>query len=154
MGTTMMAIMFELTCYYYSFMFVVAFLYEKRKDVGALLLAATAMTGFLDWAPTKYLPNGLPWDRIKMSQWLDEQYTWMSLAIIIAFVWALYQFAYPPEAQAKLAVAGGPADAAPEASADGEDAGDEDAAGKKGARRAKRNGVRPSGGKRPGGASK
>jgi hypothetical protein len=149
MGTTMMAIMFELTCYYYSFMFVVALLYEKRKEVGALLLAATAMTGFLDWAPTKYLPNGLPWDRIKMSQWLDEQYTWMSLAIIIAFVWALYQFAYPPEAQAKLAVAGGPPS---EASADEDD--DADEGDKKDARRGKRTGARPSGGKRPGGSSK
>jgi len=99
MGTTMMAIMFELTCYYYSFMFVVAFLYEKRKEAGALLLAATAMTGFIDWAPTKYLPNTLPWDRMKMPQWLDEQYTWMSLAIIVAFIWILYRFAYPPEAQ-------------------------------------------------------
>ena len=101
MGTTMMAIMFELTCYYYSFMFVVAFLYEKRKEAGALLLAATAMTGFIDWAPTKYLPNTLPWDRMKMPQWLDEQYTWMSLAIIVAFVWILYRFAYPePQAAA------------------------------------------------------
>jgi hypothetical protein len=134
MGTMMMAIMFELTCYYYSFMFVVAFLYEKRKEAGALLLAATAMTGFLDWAPTKYLPNGMPWDRMKMPQWLDEQYTWMSLAIIVAFVWILYRFAYPPEAQ--LAAAG-PADAVPAASDDGDD---EDDAPKKTARRAGRSG--------------
>jgi hypothetical protein len=95
MGTMMMAVMFELTCYYYSFMFVVAFLYEKRKEAGALLLAATAATGFIDWAPTKYLPNRLPWDRMKMPQWLDEQYTWMSVFIIAAFVWILYKFAYP-----------------------------------------------------------
>jgi len=107
MGTMMMAILFELTCYYYSFMFVVAFLYEKRKEAGALLIAATAMTGFLDWAPTKYLPNTPPWDHLRMPQWLDEQYTWMSLAIIIAFVWILYQFAYPPP-EPVPAVADGP----------------------------------------------
>ena len=45
-----------------------------------------------------------------MPQWLDEQYTWMSLAIIIAFVWILYQFAYPPP-EPVLAVADGPAPA-------------------------------------------
>ena len=66
MGTMFMAILFELTCYYYSFLFVVALLYEKRKEAGALLLAATAMTGFLDWAPTKYLPNTQPWIDLKM----------------------------------------------------------------------------------------
>jgi hypothetical protein len=134
MGTMMMAIMFELTCYYYSFMFVVAFLYEKRKEAGALLLASTFMTGFIDWAPTKYLPNGLPWDRMKMPQWLDEQYTWMSLAIIVAFVWILYRFAYPPEAQL---AAEGPADA-DAAAAEG---GVEDETRKKGPRRAGRNGA-------------
>src|SRR5262249_25732975 len=66
MGTMFMAILFELTCYYYSFMFVAALLYEKRKEAGALLLAATATTGFLDWAPTKYLPNTPPWDHLKI----------------------------------------------------------------------------------------
>jgi hypothetical protein len=131
MGTMMMAIMFELTCYYYSFMFVVAFLYEKRKEAGALLLAATAMTGFLDWAPTRYLPNTPPWDHIRMPQWLDEQYTWMSLAIIVAFVWILYQFAYP---EPQAALAGGPAPGVP-------DAEEPEAAGeKKGPRRGKRPG--------------
>jgi hypothetical protein len=133
MGTMMMAIIFELTCYYYSFMFVVAFLYEKRKEAGALLLAATAMTGFLDWAPTRYLPNTPPWDHLKMPQWLDEQYTWMSLAIIVAFVWILYQFAYP---EPQLATAGGPA---PVDDVDGDDA-DADAQ-KKGGKRGKRGGA-------------
>ena len=132
MGTMMMAIMFELTCYYYSFMFVVAFLYEKRKEAGALLVAATATTGFLDWAPTKYLPNTRLWDHFRMPQWLDEQYTLMSLFIIVAFVWILYRFAFP-EPQAAPAVAGGPP---PDGDGDGDDA----AATRKGARRAKRGG--------------
>jgi hypothetical protein len=148
MGTMMMAIMFELTCYYYSFMFVVAFLYEKRKEAGALLVAATAMTGFLDWAPTKYLPNTPPWDHLRMPQWLDEQYTWMSLAIIVAFVWILYQFAYP-QAEPVPAVAGAPGDAA-----DDDDDGAKDEpkgegeAKRKGPRRGKRNGVGSRGGRR------
>jgi hypothetical protein len=146
MGTTMMAIMFELTCYYYSFMFVVALLYEKRKDAGALLLAATFMTGFLDWAPTKYLPNTPVWDHLRMPQWLDEQYTWMSLAIIVAFIWILYNFAYPPEGQAALATAGGPSDAP--AGDDDREAGDAKDDGKAGARRGKRGGARAPGGRR------
>jgi hypothetical protein len=145
MGTMMMAVMFELTCYYYSFMFVVAFLYEKKKEAGALLLAATAATGFIDWAPTKYLPSSRLWDNLRMSQWLDEQYTWMSLAIIAAFVWILYRFAFP-EPQAEPAGAGGPTPV------DDADDGDADApAARKGPRRGKRGGAKSgaSGGKRP-----
>jgi hypothetical protein len=137
MGTTMMAVMFELTCYYYSFMFVVAFLYEKRKEAGALLVAATAMTGFLDWAPTKYLPNTLPWDRMKMPQWLDEQYTWMSLAIIVAFVWILYRFAYP---EPQPAVAGGPSGGALVDADDDDEGGGASAAEANDARRSGRGG--------------
>jgi hypothetical protein len=138
MGTTMCAIMFELTCYYYSFMFVVAFLYEKRKEAGALLLAATAMTGFLDWAPTKYLPNTMPWERMKMPQWLDEQYTWMSLAIIVAFIWILYRFAYPEPQPAA-----GPVDAdAAAAAGEGAPVSSSSEAPKKSGRGANRNGAR------------
>jgi hypothetical protein len=94
LGTTLMAVNIQLTCYYYSFLFVVALLYEKRREVGVLLLACTAATGFLDWAPTRYLPNTPPWDHLRMPQWLDEQYTWMSAATVGAFVWILYRFAY------------------------------------------------------------
>jgi hypothetical protein len=125
MGAMMMAVPFELTCYYYSFMFVVAFLYEEKREAGALLLAATAATGFLDWAPTKYLPNTPPWDHLKISTWLDEQYTWMSVAILVAFVWILYKFVYPDQA-AVPAVAGGPSPGADDAQKDDKDDKDED----------------------------
>ncbi len=103
MGTMMIAVGVELTCYYYSFMFATAFLYEKRKDAGAIMLGITAATGFFDWAPTRYLPDTKPWANLKMPQWLDEQYMWMSVATLLGFVWILYRFAYPPED----AVAGG-----------------------------------------------
>jgi hypothetical protein len=139
MGTMMMAILFELTCYYYSFMFVVAFLFEKRKDAGALLIAATAATGFIDWSPTKYLPSSSPWDHLRMPQWLDEQYTWMSVAIIIAFVWILYQFAYPPP-EPVPAVADGPGPA-------GADDGPDEAP-KRAPRRGPRSGGAAKGGRR------
>jgi hypothetical protein len=105
MGAMMIAVGVELTCYYYSFLFGVAFLYEKRKDAGAILLGITAATGFIDWAPTRYLPDTRPWAGLKMPQWLDEQYMWMSVATLLGFVWILYRFAYPPE-NAVPAVAG------------------------------------------------
>jgi hypothetical protein len=141
MGTTFMAVLFELTCYYYSFMFVVALLYEKKRDAGALLLAATAFTGFLDWAPTKYLPNTPPWDHLKISTWLDEQYTWMSLGIVVAFVWTLYKFAYP-EPLPEGAVAEGPS---PDAAG-----GDDDEVGSRAAQKRgpKRSGVGKGGARR------
>jgi hypothetical protein len=124
MGAMMMAVFFELTCYYYSFMFIIAFLYEERKEAGAWLLGATMFTGFFDWAPTKYLPNTGPLAHIRMPQWLDEQYTWMSVAILVAFAAILYKFAYP-EPEAVPAVAGGPAGATTGDDAEGE--GDDDA---------------------------
>jgi len=106
MGAMMIAVGVELTCYYYSFLFAVAFLYEKRKDAGAILLGITAATGFMDWAPTRYLPDSRPWADFKMPQWLDEQYMWMSVATLAGFVWILYRFAYPPEnAVGEVAVA-------------------------------------------------
>lgn len=99
MGAMMMAVGVELTCYYYSFLFAVSFLYAKRREAGAILLGVTGVTGFIDWAPTKYLPNTGIWANLKMSQWLDEQYMWMSVATLIGFVWILYRFGYlpPPE---------------------------------------------------------
>ena len=54
---------------------------ERRS--GAILLGVTAATGFIDWAPTKYLPNTGFWANLKMSQWLDEQYMWMSVATLV-----------------------------------------------------------------------
>ncbi|MES1209804.1 MAG: hypothetical protein ABUS79_28040, partial [Pseudomonadota bacterium] len=105
MGTMMIAVGVELTCYYYSFMFATAFLYEKRKDAGAIMLGITAATGFFDWAPTRYLPDTKPWANLKMPQWLDEQYMWMSVATLLGFVWILYRFAYPPENAVEVASA-------------------------------------------------
>jgi hypothetical protein len=95
MGATMMAVGIELTCYYYSFMFAVAFLYYKRHEVGAIILGITAATGFIDWAPTKYLPTTGFWANRRMPEWLDEQYTLMSVAVLAGFIWILYRFAYP-----------------------------------------------------------
>ena len=96
MGTMMIAVGIELTCYYYSFLFAIAFLYSKRKEAGAILLGVTAATGFLDWAPTKYLPSTGPLANLRISEWLDEQYMLMSVATLVGFVWIMYEFAIKP----------------------------------------------------------
>jgi hypothetical protein len=86
----------ELTCYYYSFLFATTFLYSKRKEAGAIMLGVTAATGFIDWAPTKYLPSTGPLANFRISQWLDEQYMLMSVATLVGFVWIMYEFAMKP----------------------------------------------------------
>ena len=58
------------------------------------MLGVTAATGFIDWAPTKYLPNTGLSQCSEISQWLDEQYMWMSVATLAGFVWILYLFAH------------------------------------------------------------
>ncbi len=96
MGSMMIAVGVELTCYYYSFMFATTFLYSKRKEAGAIMLGVTALTGFIDWAPTKYLPSTGPLANFRLSQWLDEQYMMMSVVTLVGFVWIMYQFAVEP----------------------------------------------------------
>jgi len=89
----MIAVGVELTCYYYSFLFATTFLYYKRKEAGAILLGVTAATGFIDWAPTKYLPSTGPLSGIRISQWLDEQYMLMSIVTLVGFVWIMHVYA-------------------------------------------------------------
>jgi hypothetical protein len=106
MGAMMIAVGVELTCYYYSFLWAVALLYEKRKEVGAILLAVTGMTGFIDWAPTKYLPQTRAWENFRMPQWLDEIYFWMSVATLIGFAWILWRFQLPAAGTVPAVAAG------------------------------------------------
>jgi hypothetical protein len=91
MGAMMIAVGVELTCYYYAFLFAVALLYEKRQEAGAALLAITAITGFIDWAPIPSMPG-----------WLDERYMWMSIFTLIGFGWVMFRFAAPDGARAFL----------------------------------------------------
>jgi hypothetical protein len=102
LGGMTMAVGVELTCYYYSFLFAITLLYHKRREAGAILLGATALTGFIDWSPTRYLPDVKPWMNFKFSQWLDEQYMAMSVVTLAAFCLILYRFAHarPLEASA------------------------------------------------------
>jgi hypothetical protein len=97
LSATLIAVGVELTCYYYSFLIVVALLYNKRKEAGAALLLVTASTSFIDWAPTRFLPDTGIWRWLKMPTWLDEQYMYMGAATLLGFLWILYRFGFVPE---------------------------------------------------------
>ena len=81
LGTGMIAFGAELTCYYYCFYMAMAPLHEKRREVGLLLAAMCAVGQFVAWTPFA-----------GMSGWLDEQYTAMSVAAILATgaIWWLF----------------------------------------------------------------
>jgi len=98
MGSMLIPVGIELTCYYYSFLFATTFLYSRRKEAGAIMLFVTAATGFIDWAPTKYLPSTGPLATLRISQWLDEQYMLMSVVTLVGFVWIMYLFATQSDA--------------------------------------------------------
>jgi hypothetical protein len=84
LGVTFIPLGAELTSYYYAFIMGVALLHEKREEVGRWLLMLTAFTQFVAWAP-------LP----RMARWLDEQYTLMSAATLLAFGALLWLFREP-----------------------------------------------------------
>jgi len=98
LSATLIAFGVELTCYYYSFIIVVALLYYKHEVAGRWLLAVTAFTQFIGWAPIQGMPawlgkilpgswrNAAAFKNFGMPTGLDEQYTWMALATLFGFV--------------------------------------------------------------------
>jgi hypothetical protein len=108
LSSVMIAVIPELTCYYYSFLIATAALYSVRKEAGMVMLGITAATGFIDMAPTAYLPTWWPsaLNFVRMPTWLDEQYTWMSLATLIGLGWILYDFGVLQHQEKALALAG------------------------------------------------
>jgi hypothetical protein len=87
----------ELTCYYYSFLIVVALLWTINDRFGVHLLALTAFTQFAAWAPF-----GMP-------SWFDEQYTFMSIATVLVLIVIVWQYLQ----QLRPAIAGAPAEGLP-----------------------------------------
>jgi hypothetical protein len=88
LSTSFCAIGASLTSYYYAFVLVVALLYEEREEIGRILLACTAFTQFIAWAP---IGNGwLDNEYVQMSRWIDEQHMLYSLGTVIAFVLILW----------------------------------------------------------------
>ncbi|MEO5769592.1 MAG: discoidin domain-containing protein, partial [Polyangia bacterium] len=97
LSSMMIAVVPELTCYYYSFLIVMALLWHTRREVGLALMAVTAATGFIDWAPTQFLPRVFPFSYLQMPTWLDEQYTWMSVATLLGIGYILYEYGFVPK---------------------------------------------------------
>ncbi len=87
LGTVVIAFAVELTSYYYAFLFVPALLWSRWRWAGPLLLALCAFSQLVSLAP---LPG--------MSTWRDEQYTWISLATLLALSVLLARFALKPAA--------------------------------------------------------
>lgn len=83
-GSMFIAVGVELTCYYYAFIIIPAMLWEKRRDVGWALLALTALSEIVSFGNE----IGLKW----LPGWLDEQYTLISAATLVAFGLVLWWF--------------------------------------------------------------
>jgi hypothetical protein len=81
LAAALIAVVPELTSYYYSFLIVPALLWTARRPAGLALLGVTAATGFIDWAPIAGMPT-----------WLDEQHTLMSLVTLLGLGWVLWDF--------------------------------------------------------------
>jgi hypothetical protein len=81
LGSMLIAVGPELTCYYYSFILVVALLHARRDAVGPLLLGVTALSQAVA------LPPILGW-----LIWPDELYTFVSAVTLAAFAVILWWF--------------------------------------------------------------
>jgi hypothetical protein len=92
LSAVLIAVVPELTSYYYAFVVVLALLWTRRAEAGLAMLGVTAATGFIDWAPTQYLPRHFPWTHLQMPTWLDEQYTAMAAVTLCGFAYILVRF--------------------------------------------------------------
>ena len=139
LSATLIAFGVELTCYYYAFIIVVGVLFAKYQVAGKWLLAVTAFTQFIGWAPIQGMPewlgkilpasirNAAALKNFGMPTGLDEQYTWMALATLIGFVMIAWDMMVARQAELALAGAQIPAKAeADKPSAEAEEEEDED----------------------------
>lgn len=81
LGTGMIAVGAELTCYYYCFFVGVVIAFYRRMEVGILISLLSAIWLFIDRAPFP-----------AMSQWDDEQYVAMSVFSIVTYALILWGF--------------------------------------------------------------
>ena len=82
LGSTLIAVGPELTCYYYSFILAVALLHARQDAVGPLLLGVTAVSQAMALPP---IHGWLIWP--------DEVYTFISAVTVGAFALTLWWFA-------------------------------------------------------------
>jgi hypothetical protein len=96
-SASLIAVVPELTCYYYAFLVAVALLWERDRRVGVVLMLMTAGTGVVAWAPTEYLP----WRWLHLiPTWDDERYVLMSVLTLAALAWVLRIIAQPVRSSA------------------------------------------------------
>jgi hypothetical protein len=72
-SASLIAVVPELTCYYYSFLFVVALYSDRDARAGVILLAANAAGGIVAWSPFHLF-----------STWDDERYVLLSAFTLAA----------------------------------------------------------------------
>ena len=84
MGSMMIAVGVELTCYYYSFLFGVT-LPLQQAEGGRGHLAGRDRPHRLHRLGADEVPARARgrWPNLRISQWLDEQYMWMSVATLV-----------------------------------------------------------------------
>lgn len=95
-GFGVIAVSMELTCYYFSFLTVAAFLWEKRDDIPIGLLLLSSFTQAIEFSTYYY----------------DVRYLIESIAVLAFVVWATWAYGRAPAAVAP-AVANEPASASP-----------------------------------------
>lgn len=79
LGITLIPVATELTCYYYSILLGLAFLWPHSKGIVFALFGYSALT----------------WACFGIWGWYDAQFTWMSLLTIVFLVYCLWSFQRP-----------------------------------------------------------
>lgn len=82
LGVAFVPFVVDLTSYYYAFLIVPALLWCRWRPAGPMLLALAAVSQLVSLAPLAGMPT-----------WRDEQYTWISLATLVAISVLLVRFA-------------------------------------------------------------
>jgi hypothetical protein len=84
LGIAVIPFAVELLSYYFAFVMALALLASADEETARILLALTAFTQFVAWAPLR-----------AMSLWQDEQYTLMAAGTLVAFATILWRFRHP-----------------------------------------------------------
>lgn len=81
LAASLIAVLFELTSYYYAFILVLGLLAAKHERYAAWLLGLTTASCLVAVAPLPFMPS-----------WEDEQYLWISLLSLLVLAAILWDF--------------------------------------------------------------
>jgi hypothetical protein len=81
LAASLIAVLFELTSYYYAFILALALLAAKHERYAAWLLGLTTASCLVAVAPLPFMPT-----------WEDEHYLWISLLSLLVFAAMLWDF--------------------------------------------------------------